>query len=255
MAKEPGAVFRIAFAEDVMSRSTVMSTSENDHAPLELWSLEQAALWIETRTGVPRHPIRRRITPTTVQELHRTLQGGAITASGCVDGGERRTIVPAEWTDYRLKLRRAVFSGDYLTAPRTLITVVSIRSFPAAALKYHGYRSRVRVPSARSSGGEAAYHRVINDVLMRRDEVTRQWPDKDQTVSADHQPSVRSRFKSSPTKDRAQNAMNELYPQGTPDQATEPNAQLCRRVSQKLKESGLPSVSNDTILRAAGRRK
>jgi hypothetical protein len=37
-----------------------------------------------------------------------------------------------------------------------------------------------------------------------------------------------------------------------PDQATEPNKNLCQRVSKKL--TG-PKVSDDTILRAAGRRK
>jgi hypothetical protein len=40
-----------------------------------------------------------------------------------------------------------------------------------------------------------------------------------------------------------------------PDQATEPNVNLCRRVSAKLNEAKLPNVSDDTILRAAGRRK
>jgi hypothetical protein len=231
-----------------------MSTSENEDAPPKVWSLEQAALWIETRTGVPRHPIRRRLTPTTMQELHRALRAGTITASGCVDGGERRTISPEEWSDYRLNLRRAVFH-DYMRSSQALITVLSIRSFPAAALKYHGYRSRVRVPSARSSDGEPAYHRVITDVLVRRHEVMQEWPEEGRAVSTDHPQRVPSRSKSSPSRDRARIAMNELYPKSIPNQAIEPNALLCRRVSQKLKEMGLASISNDTILREAARRK
>jgi hypothetical protein len=64
-----------------------------------------------------------------------------------------------------------------------------------------------------------------------------------------------SRDKSRPAIERAQGVIKALYPNGMPDQATEPNAALCRRVSAKLKESKLPDVSDDTILRAAGRRK
>jgi hypothetical protein len=56
-------------------------------------------------------------------------------------------------------------------------------------------------------------------------------------------------------QERAQGVIKELYPDGVPDQASEPNARLCRRASVKLKEARLPNVSDDTILRAAGRRK
>jgi hypothetical protein len=58
-----------------------------------------------------------------------------------------------------------------------------------------------------------------------------------------------------PAFERALGAIKELYPRGVPEQATEPNANLCRRVGDKLKNEGLPDVSDDTILRAAGRRK
>jgi hypothetical protein len=57
-----------------------------------------------------------------------------------------------------------------------------------------------------------------------------------------------------PTRERAQRALNALYPDRLPDQATVPNAILCGRVGEWLKENGLPDVSDDTILRAAGRR-
>jgi len=40
-----------------------------------------------------------------------------------------------------------------------------------------------------------------------------------------------------------------------PSKADVPNAILCRRVGVKLKNEGRPNVSDDTILRAAGRRK
>ena len=54
-----------------------------------------------------------------------------------------------------------------------------------------------------------------------------------------------------PSFERARRVIEELYPNGVPDQATESNKKLCRQVSDKLTEP----VSADTILRAAGRRK
>ena len=77
-------------------------------------------------------------------------------------------------------------------------------------------------------------------------------------ASAGHgapEPQQRRRGKSQPSLERARRAIKELYPDGVPGQATEPNASLCRQVSVKLKEAKLPNVSDDTILRAAGRRK
>jgi hypothetical protein len=65
----------------------------------------------------------------------------------------------------------------------------------------------------------------------------------------------RRRAKNRPSLERARGAIDELFPNGVPSQSAEPNANLCRRVGEKLKKSGLPNVSNDTILRAAGRRK
>jgi hypothetical protein len=58
-----------------------------------------------------------------------------------------------------------------------------------------------------------------------------------------------------PSRERVEQAIKEIYPQGVPTQANEPNTMLCKRVSAWLKERRLPSVSDDTILRAAGRRK
>jgi hypothetical protein len=60
--------------------------------------------------------------------------------------------------------------------------------------------------------------------------------------------------RSRPALERAQRAVKGLYPQGVPEQAAEPNAKLCRRVGDELNKEGLPGVSDDTILRAAGRR-
>jgi hypothetical protein len=68
-------------------------------------------------------------------------------------------------------------------------------------------------------------------------------------------PARPGRSKNKPALERARGAIEELYPDGVPGQAVEPNADLCRRVGEKLKQAGLRDVSDDTILRAAGRRK
>jgi hypothetical protein len=64
-----------------------------------------------------------------------------------------------------------------------------------------------------------------------------------------------ARRKSRSNRELARRVIDELYPGGLPDQATEPNGSLCERVGNKLKDLGLRNVSDDTILRAAGRRK
>jgi hypothetical protein len=232
-----------------------MSGSQQHRAPVELWSLVQAAVWVEARADPSDHLIYRGIAPSTVQELHESLKAGTITASGCVDGGERRAILPAEWNDYRLTLEHAAFvNHDYVGSPgMPVITVLSIRPFAAAALKYHGYRSGVRIPSAQSPDGEPGYHRVIDDVLLPREEVVQQWPAFGRAPLPDDLLAARAR--SRPKFQGALRAIGEIYPNGVPDQATEPNSELCRRVSEKLKGAGLPPVSDDTILRAAGRRR
>ncbi len=66
-------------------------------------------------------------------------------------------------------------------------------------------------------------------------------------------PPQRSRRR--PALERAQGAINELYPNDIPDQATEPNAILSRKVGSWLKSNNMPEVSDATILRAAHRRK
>jgi hypothetical protein len=58
-----------------------------------------------------------------------------------------------------------------------------------------------------------------------------------------------------PALERAQQVINQLYPDGVPEQAVVPNVVLYRQVGEKLKANGLQGVGNDTILRASGRRK
>ena len=67
--------------------------------------------------------------------------------------------------------------------------------------------------------------------------------------------SLRPPGRSQTGREAARRAIAALYGDRLPDQATEPNATLCRRVGQKMRELGLPEVSDDTILRAANRRR
>jgi hypothetical protein len=78
--------------------------------------------------------------------------------------------------------------------------------------------------------------------------------DQPSDARAPHERPPRPGRKSQPGCDAARRAIKALYPDGVPDQTTEPNAKLCKCVAAKLKELGLSSVSDDTMLRAAGRR-
>lgn len=237
------------------SRAKDMADSQQLYTTAKLWSLQQAALWVQTRGDAAQHSIGRTVAPTTLQELHEALKVGTINGSGCADGGERRAISPAEWHDYRLTLEYAMFPGHYyigsLGVP--VIAVLSIRSFPAGALKYHGHKSGVQIPSARSPNGETGFHRVIDDVLLLREEVVQQWPAIGQAPSS--QGRLPKQARSRPALEGAQRMVDDLYPDGLPDQVALPNGKLYHRVRAKLKEAHLPDVSDDTILRAAGRRR
>jgi hypothetical protein len=70
-----------------------------------------------------------------------------------------------------------------------------------------------------------------------------------------HSRPQRVRGKARPALECAQIAIKAVYSNRLPDQATVQNKILCRRVGDKLKELKLREVSDDTILRAAGRRK
>jgi hypothetical protein len=65
----------------------------------------------------------------------------------------------------------------------------------------------------------------------------------------------RPRRKAQPAREGARRAIAEHFHGDIPDQVKMPNVILCKYVGAKLKELGLPDVSDDTILRAAGRRK
>lgn len=58
-----------------------------------------------------------------------------------------------------------------------------------------------------------------------------------------------------PKFESARRAIQALYPNGVPPQVQVPNKPLCGRVAEWLESSGFPDVSDETILRAALRRK
>lgn len=196
-----------------------MSGKQKGRAPAELFSLGQAITWIETPAVVPEHPIQRRITPAW-EELYKALTTGMVTASGCVDGSERRGISSVEWSDYRLNLEHAVFASHHFmgTAGAPIITVLSIRSFAAAALKDHGYPSGVRLPSASGQDGEAGYYRVITDVLLSREQVERQWPSASSAAPMpnDHPSDIDSKSGLGAKSRGIGQAIDELWPNGVP---------------------------------------
>jgi hypothetical protein len=63
------------------------------------------------------------------------------------------------------------------------------------------------------------------------------------------------RRKSAPERGRALLAINALWPEGVPSIIILPNCTLCREVAEWLKERRLREIKDDTILRAAKRRK
>ncbi len=73
------------------------------------------------------------------------------------------------------------------------------------------------------------------------------------TPPSEHSVEVKAR--SRPARMRIERAIKALYPDGLPEQDAEPNKILCQRVADWLKNNSFPHVSDDTILRAAGRRK
>jgi hypothetical protein len=58
-----------------------------------------------------------------------------------------------------------------------------------------------------------------------------------------------------PLRERAQSALDELYPNGVPDQVSVSGPELSSAVNALIKKRGQKELSHDTILRAAGRRK
>jgi len=228
------------------------STSDK---PTDKISLAQAVRWIETRAGAPGKSLRGPISRASADQVHEALKAGAIRATGCIDGRRREPISADEWHDYDLILRHISFlNAQFMKAPgMPVVEAISKRLYPAAAVNLRYRRSALRLPSAQSETGEPGYHRVIVDVLLSCADVLAHWPRDGlrQTSLRERQKKVRTR----PLRERAEAAIRELYPTGVPNQTTEPNVTLCRKVAEAMSRSGRVQISDDTILRAAGRRR
>jgi hypothetical protein len=79
--------------------------------------------------------------------------------------------------------------------------------------------------------------------------------DSDSSEDVAAAPGGQRKKKSSPQLELAGCILDELYPNGVPDQRTLRNNKLCKEVSELQKRRGLREVSDETILRAAKRRK
>jgi hypothetical protein len=66
---------------------------------------------------------------------------------------------------------------------------------------------------------------------------------------------VKTGARSRPAYDRAMEALKSLFGGNIPSQADTPNSVLCNKVGKWLKDNNKPSVSDETILRAARRRR
>jgi hypothetical protein len=103
---------------------------------------------------------------------------------------------------------------------------------------------------------------VLAPIEAQRDDVTEvPFSENDQQVLAPTIPPgpiQPGRKKNARKLELVRRAIQQAYPEGVPDQVEESNKSLCQRVVEELKKltpAGKSDVSDDTILRAAARRK
>ena len=233
-----------------------MATTLNNMATtLDKMSLAQAARWIETRAGALGESARGMISLASLDALHDALKSGKVGASGCIDGRRRVSISADEWIDYDLVLRHAIFPKTHFvnSAGTPVVEAISKCLYPAGALNLHHRRSNFRLPSAGFETDEPGYHQAIVDVFVSARDVLTNWPASGKLASA--LPPSGRRIRTHPARESAAAAIAQIYPEGVPEQVAEPNAALCKKVAAKLKGGLHEMISDDTILRAAGRRR
>jgi hypothetical protein len=172
-------------------------------------------------------------------------------ATGC-SKGETQINICGAISDGKIALRIIVTPSPYRTqvldASQVQVPIDLVPSdldWKDSSLERIWYGRELRVDMLLSSK-----HKKY--IELCRPDVSRLATESARDASAtDDVKSVRSK----PSYERALSVLKELYPCGVPDQKNLPNAQLCRRVGAKLKDANLPDVSDDTILRAAGRRR
>jgi hypothetical protein len=182
-----------------------------------------------------------------------------MTAAGIANDEARSNICQAI-ADRKVKIRGKL--GRHTTKPIRSSTVLEGKDFEIPTdLKLEDLdweRSRPLKPwFVRRGGSVPAGYWDLDWIQLSRTELTNRLcpggPRGEPAQPASSETGAKRRRR--PAFDRAQRAIKEEYPHGVPDQAAEPNANLCGRVGKRLKNEGLPGVSDDTILRAADRRK
>lgn len=152
-------------------------------------------------------------------------------------------------------LFRAVADGSVQYYPRRAIPLErALVDIHTGAWRNHARDNRpFYIPIIRESFeryfriGHAGPQPAIGAPLRSREQTAKQQPKKPNRPSG--------------KKDRAGQAITAIWPDGPPDSRALPNGLLCKSViewiTEDCKKRGLPhhSISNDTILRAAGRLK
>ena len=154
--------------------------------PSPLWTIEQVAVWIETRDARSVDgdtPYCRGANQRALNDLRRHLIEGRVKATASADASAPREIASAEWAEcifepYRtfvVGLSRAGTTGNWF------VRVRSTRAFRAAALKDHSCQSSMIVRDAKNPGGALGFHRVLHGVRFRKNDVVLRWPRRSRT--------------------------------------------------------------------------
>lgn len=140
-----------------------------------------------------------------------------------------------------------VFDGDHFQFPRSLKPTDFDWAASRPLKPWMVRRESFKVPG----------HWYLDWIELLRTDVTNALcePEVGGTPAQRTQRKDGTKRRSRPAFDRAQRAITTLYPAGVPPEAEVPNAVLCRRVGDWLKANELHDLSDDTILRAAGRRR
>ena len=175
------------------------------------------------------------------------IEAQATIGQAIADGAVKIRVKLREHTTKRMRDSTAVLKGEQLDIPIRI---------NAEDLDWEGSRP-VGAWTVRRATYPIPGPWLLESIELLRSDVTLfLCPAGTQGKSAQHASSkAGTKGKSRPSFDRARAAINEVYPEGVPGQAAEPNGILCWRVGQQLMKMGLPRVSDDTILRAAGRRR
>ncbi len=140
------------------------------------WTIEQVAVWIESRSLVEAaRAFTRGAANSTVEELKDLLDNGEIEAIASVDAGRPEELSPSEWHHYKLEARWMMLAGTFRAGSRGTFSISarSYQSFRPGVLRDPSYPSHTLVPT--ELGPCEGYYRVISRIEFRRDDVLKLW--------------------------------------------------------------------------------